>query len=107
MDFDFETLTNGFRSLGDAIRIAKDAKDLLPKKKREPLEKKLEEAERAAKLAEAQIAQGLGYELCRCTFPPQIMLSIGEQEQCPKCKRTLSDVISAIPKVMKDWAPWD
>ena len=29
MDFDFETLTKGFRSLGDVIRILKEAKDLV------------------------------------------------------------------------------
>ena len=62
-DFDFETLTKGFRSLGDVIRILKEAKDLLPKRRREPVEKKLEEVEQTAKLAEAQIAQGLGYEM--------------------------------------------
>ena len=107
MDFDFETLTKGFRSLGDVIRILKEAKDLLPKRRREPVEKKLEEVEQTAKLAEAQIAQGLGYEICRCTFPPQIMLSIGEQEQCPKCRRTLSNAIYSSSSATKEWAPWD
>ncbi len=107
MDFNFETLTNGFRSLGDVIHILKEAKDLLPKNRREPIEKKLEEAERDAKLARAQIAQGLGYELCRCTFPPQIMLSNGEQEQCPKCERTLSNVIYSSSKATEECAPWD
>ena len=57
----------------------------------------IKEADTAFKLAESEIAQNLGYQLCRCTWPPQIMLSIeqeehGEKFQCPKCKSILSSV---------------
>ncbi|GEM77006.1 hypothetical protein [Vibrio sagamiensis] len=39
-------------------------------------------------MAEAQIAQALGYQLCKCTFPPQIMLSVGYRdfEEAFECK---------------------
>ena len=39
----------------------------------EELEQKLEQAEHQLELAKAAAAQDLGYRLCRCTFPPQIM----------------------------------
>src|SRR5947208_16879619 len=58
----------------------------------------LDEAEKAAQLAEAKIAQALGYELCKCPFPPILMLAVGYHYrnlsghkvgdpvyECPKC----------------------
>jgi hypothetical protein len=54
--------------------------------------KEIETAERALKMTEAQLAKALNYHLCQCTFPPQIMLSIGrhsthdiEMFRCPGC----------------------
>jgi hypothetical protein len=37
----------------------------------------LDQAEAAAKFAEAQIAKALGYDLCKCQFPPTPMLTVG------------------------------
>jgi hypothetical protein len=56
----------------------------------------LEKASRAAQIAEAQVAQALGYELCKCEFPPVPMRTVGHIDQpgikrrgpvceCPKC----------------------
>lgn len=86
-----ELFSQAFGLFRKAIGAVKDAKDLLPDKgQREALDKTLDEAERASRLAEAQIAKALGYHLCQCTFPPQIMLSVGygelqERFECPKC----------------------
>ena len=76
-----------------AIRTARDAKDLIDDvDQKEVIEQKLGEAERSAQLAEAQIAKGLGYEICRCDYPPKIMKVIGrypgtdiQQIACPAC----------------------
>lgn len=79
-----------FRS---AIGLAKDVKESLPEgEKKRSITESLEAADRAAHIAEAQIAKSLGYQLCQCTFPPQIMLSIGyrgsvEYFRCPKCNK--------------------
>ena len=56
------------------------------------IEAALERAERDAQLAEVQIARALGYKLCECTSPPQIMLSIGyigtqERFRCSQCEK--------------------
>lgn len=97
MDLDFDALSKGFDLLNKTINSLKGLKDLLPHgKEKETVQKNLEQAEQSTKLAEAQIAKGLGYDLCQCTFPPQIMLQVGEEVQCPKCKRRLSDVISTV-----------
>jgi hypothetical protein len=88
----------GLSLLGEAIGLAKKAKDVLPdSENKEAITRSLDEADKASKLAEAQIAQALGYTLCKCTFPPQVMLSKGYKEAdyaqveefiCPLCKRS-------------------
>ncbi|MBI3813859.1 MAG: hypothetical protein HY279_05255 [Nitrospinae bacterium] len=92
MDIDWITAVKSTLSLlKNAIGLVKDAKDLLPAgNEKTVITQTLEEAEKAAKLAEVQIAKSLGYNLCQCTFPPQIMLSIGyevysERFKCPNC----------------------
>jgi len=61
------------------------------------IDESLLHAKKASDLAEIQIAEALGYELCKCTFPPQIMLSQGytevrddysEEYICPRCKKS-------------------
>ena len=81
-------IAKSFLSLaGQAIGVIKQGKELLPPgSQREAAEKKIAEAEQALALAEVRAAQSLGYELCRCTWPPQICLRIdGHDNMCPKC----------------------
>ena len=81
-----------------AIGAVKEASTLLPESdEKEAATRTLEEASKAAQMSEATIAQAFGYELCRCEFPPTIMLKIGYIDYpinkagdvygCPKCKQ--------------------
>jgi hypothetical protein len=56
----------------------------------------LDHAVRTAATAEAEVAKALGYELCKCQFPPTAMLTVGYHNErpatrsgpvfeCPKC----------------------
>jgi len=86
MDFDLETLKQGITSLGGVIGLIKQVKDMLPQGQREEIDVALQKAERQLKLAESQIAQGLGYRLCKNHFPPAVMLSPDERHwTCPEC----------------------
>lgn len=76
------------------IALFKEAKDLLPEgNNRTQIKNEIEQAERQIKLAESQIAKVLGYPICRCTFPPQIMLLSGQKSdkynkyKCANCDR--------------------
>ena len=80
------------------IATVKAAKDLLPDGvEKDAATKSLAEAEKEAAIAESAIAQALGYELCRCQFPPEIMLKVGyisggpkmdtDAYECPRCKQ--------------------
>ena len=47
-------------------------------------------ASSSAASAEAELARGFGYELCKCTIPPTPMLTVGfaggsPVYECPKC----------------------
>jgi hypothetical protein len=92
---DLKTITDGISLLGTAVSTVKAVVDILPKQDKEEVSKKLLEVEQQIKAAEAQIASGLGYELCKCTWPPQIMLYAGEAEygekvRCPACSRVVT-----------------
>ena len=88
----------GISLLSEAIGLVKKTKDILPDgQDKLAIEKSLEQADRASRLAESQVAMALGYELCQCTFPPQIMLSAGyknravvyeEEFVCPRCNKS-------------------
>jgi hypothetical protein len=97
---DLSSITEIFGLLRSALGLAKDAKDLLPTHQQKPIEEALHKAELAAMTAEAKLAVELGYHLCRCTWPPQIMTrSYGtldlpglrrELWWCARCRTTQS-----------------
>lgn len=84
-----------FDALRTAIGLVKDTKELLPKEKAEAVSAALATAESSSLIAEAEVAKALGYELCKCSFPPTIMLTVGQHNGrgqgtgpvhgCPKC----------------------
>jgi hypothetical protein len=87
-----ENISSALAVIKSTISTIKTAKNLLPKKEDKlKIEKKLEIAEKDLTIAESKIAQELGYQICKCSWPPEIMLSIGhtdyyEKFQCLKCK---------------------
>lgn len=92
--FDPTELSSYANAVKSALDILKSAKDLIPKgKDKDAITHKIEEAEQALKRADAKLAKELGYTLCECTFPPQIMLWQEKRQlfvcQNAECGRTL------------------
>jgi hypothetical protein len=91
MNLDLDALKNGIGLATDVLKLFKGLRDWLPKgKERDQIESKVADAEKQFALAESQIALGLGYRLCQCTFPPQKMLKApgsGDRNEvlCQKC----------------------
>ena len=89
-----EELNAYVQASNNVINLMKNLYAALPKgEKHSAVEKQFENAEKALKASEAQLAKSFGYHLCQCTFPPQIMLQIGRHPtweemifQCPKCE---------------------
>jgi hypothetical protein len=70
---DLSAITEMFGLFRSALGAVRDVKGLLPAHQQKPIEETLQKAELVAMTAEAKLAAELGYRLCRCTWPPQIM----------------------------------
>jgi hypothetical protein len=98
-------LKTGLDLFKSAIGLAKDVQSALPASKdTEAVGKALVEAEQAAAIAEAQMGQVLGFELCRKHFPPKVMLEVGHYYErssgsrvavfgCPACGQVHQPVV--------------
>lgn len=90
---DMNEISEYIRASKDVLEILKTLGGLLPKgPDSEAAKQQLEQAEKALRASEAQLAKALDYHLCQCTFPPQIMLSKGTHDvhdvelfKCPQC----------------------
>lgn len=80
------TAVNGLRA---ALDLFKGIRDELKKKTapQKGIDEQIARAETALKAGEAQLAKALGYRLCQCVFPPEIMLRDKNRGQsvCPRC----------------------
>jgi hypothetical protein len=101
---DMEALKEFLVCGGHLLALLRNAKDLMPKgPQREDAERAIAEAERALRISEASAARALDYQICRCSWPPQIALSIGpggpygERFRCPACKRVMPEDIPLPP----------
>ena len=86
---DATAIMGGIGLVRGAIELLRDAKDLVPgSQKAKAIELALKQAEQALQHAEVRLADDLGYNLCKCTFPPQVALRAPDGKMiCPKCKR--------------------
>lgn len=68
-------LSEYFAAGKGAIELLKAAYAALPSgAQRDKIEAKVRTAEDMLNRSDAKLARDLGYRLCQCTFPPQIML---------------------------------
>jgi hypothetical protein len=103
-------LKTAFSAIREVLGLVKDVKDTLPEgEKKNAISQGIEKAERASKIAEAQMASGLGFALCRRHFPPEIMLETGyannrRQMECPVCHHTWPPSVERPSKSkVKSW----
>ena len=87
-----EALTLAVDLFTKAMTGVKQLKDSLPNgPEKEAVAQALQRAQEEFKRAEAQAAQALGYPLCQCTWPPQIMRKVDQSRhspgywRCPQC----------------------
>lgn len=105
-----------FDSLRTAIGLVREARSVGGgnAQQQKAIDSALATATSSAAIAESEIATALGYQLCKCTFPPTTMLTVGYFDQnlqdvgsvgdpvfeCPKCGFT-----NAGPFVFKRLVP--
>lgn len=93
-----EAFTKGLTTLKEAIALVHSANHQLPAgEPRTAIQQKIEEAERTIQVGHAAMGQSLGFQLCHCTWPPQVLASSHysnetkvEQFTCPNCGKILS-----------------
>jgi hypothetical protein len=89
-------LKAAFDAIRGLIGVVKDVRGLAGPEQAKAITAAVDQAETATQVAEAEIAKALGYELCKCQFPPTVMLTIGYTTdrgdrrggpvfECPKC----------------------
>lgn len=99
---DIKEIMEGIGYFKSVLSTIKEVITIWPKSKEKQISQSLQEISTRVQLAEVQLAKaelqlakGLGYELCKCTWPPQIMLFTGEAQygekfRCPACGRETS-----------------
>lgn len=106
---DLKSLSDMFALIRSGVGALKDLMSLVPAGERKAAEEALVKADVAIRTAEAKLAKDLGYELCRCTWPPQIMTRVdagrmmgggrqthrNETWKCPQCENTVMVSASA------------
>ncbi len=97
-----------FDSVRTAVGIIRDLRDLKAgdATQTKALDDALDTVERTSKIAEAEMAKAFGYELCKCQFPPTVMLTVGSHNgragsgtkyakgpifECPRCGFNTAD----------------
>jgi hypothetical protein len=93
----FKSIFDGLRSAISMVREARGSHDANHGKEETKLiDAALDKASVATAIAEAEVAKALGFELCKCQFPPIPMLTVGHIDnpnakkngpvyECPKC----------------------
>jgi hypothetical protein len=94
LQFDPAAVKSGFDAAKSAIDAIKSLRDLYRAKPdaQKDIDEKIKLAERELALGEAQLAQALGYQLCKRHFPPVPMLKdrvhpqyVEDVHKCPEC----------------------
>jgi hypothetical protein len=88
-DFEFHW-SEYIKASSEALVLLRTLYPLLPTQSKDEVEAKIEAAQRALDLADAKIAQELGFQIHDCTFPPGLMLYKKELKEkvCSKCGYT-------------------
>lgn len=86
MDY-VQYFTEAVTAVKGALDVVRGVQAVLPKEKADAVAAELGKAEVAVKQSQAELAKGLGFRLCRCEFPPNIMLWKADIKKnvCPKC----------------------
>jgi transcription initiation factor IIE alpha subunit len=87
-DFNSENTAHLVETAKNLVALAREVFKLIPsRKERDKAAALLIEMEKKLQFLEAEAAVKLGYQLCLCHKPPEIMLQTGRQFhfKCPKC----------------------
>ena len=86
-------ITSLIKTSKSAVSLLKEIRNLIPNAgQQSEISERILQVEKDLELAESTTAKELGYDLCQCTFPPQIMLYQKDIKStvCPICSHSKS-----------------
>jgi hypothetical protein len=95
-----------FSAAKSALDIIKGIRAEFPKgPEADKAQQRIEEAESALNTSKAELAKSLGFKLCKCTFPPQIMLwRVAERANiCQACGNRFPLPPQQVPDYEDEW----
>jgi hypothetical protein len=100
-----------FRLGKDALDLIKSGLAFLPQgRQKDDAKAQVDAAEKQLQASKAELAKRLGYKLCQCTFPPQIMLwrEAEGAHVCerPECGRRISRIKKGPEPLSLAHTPW-
>lgn len=103
-----QEVMNYFTAAKTALDLIKGIFSTLPKSANShEAQMQIEKAEAALKLSQAELAKSLGFTLCKCSFPPPIMLWNGTERTniCPACgdRDPPPNVTTYVPQHEASW----
>jgi hypothetical protein len=117
MPFDLTTFTEGLGALKTALDAGRSAWSMIKdfrsrgsssEQEKKAIENALTVASTSTELAEAKLGQAFGYELCKCSFPPIPMLTVGYLTHNHSANKRVGDPVYKCPKCGYDTAaPFD
>jgi hypothetical protein len=100
----FKSAMDAIRTVVELIRSSRSNDKTPSSEEQAQIDRAIAEADKLAKIADAQTAKALGFELCHCKFPPVAMLTVGFLDrradagkpvhECPQCGRLTSGPFS-------------
>ena len=110
-----EHLKVAFQSGAEAFKLWRSVKDSkATPEQADQIDRLFQDAETERQLAMASLGQAFGYQLCKCTLPPQVCTMTGfsesgqEQSRCPKCGREYPAPVTARAQTaISDFDPFE
>ena len=101
----FKSIFDGLRSAISMLRELRGG-EIHGNEESKLIDAALDKASAATAIAEAEVAKALGFELCKCQFPPAPMLTVGYFDR-PVGKREAGDAVFECPRCAINTAgPW-
>jgi hypothetical protein len=96
--------TEYLRAARAVLSLLDQIRTQLPSEEQSLLRDRIAIAETALKTTEAELAKRLGYRICRCTFPPQVMLwsPARRRNVCARCGDVYPHQVNACLRRHRD-----
>jgi hypothetical protein len=115
MPFDLATFVEGITALKTALDAGRSAWSMIKdfrsrgsntEQEQKAIDATLTVASANTALAEATLGQAFGYELCKCSFPPTPMLTVGYLKSTHAQSKRVGDIVYETLRLLSTSSAW-